>query len=365
MTLDRLNVTLPLLLSASLLAGCDETSVAWEQTRPRPVKTVTVTAEPQKIGSLPGIVEARVETDMAFRTLGRIVSRRVEVGDLVSKGQVIAEIDPLSLQLAVRSAQADLRDAQAQLDNAAITERRKRTLANSNAASVADYDLAEQHLKSAEADVARTTASLAKAREQLGYSELRAEFDGVVTATSAETGQTVAAGQMVLRLARPELRDVVVDLPEALLSSGSIGDNLNVALQLDPRQETLGKVREIAPQAEPSTRTYRVKLAIDQAPEIFRLGAVVTVNAMAGERKGSIPLPISAISNRDGADRVWVVDRTTGTVKLRPVELGTRAAGAGFVRVVSGLQEGDEVVVAGVNELADGQKVKGEQEPRS
>ncbi|MDQ0564481.1 RND family efflux transporter MFP subunit, partial [Rhizobium mesoamericanum] len=349
---NRLYATLPLLLSISLLASCDDSPVAGEQVKPRPVKTVTATAEPQKIGSLPGVVQARVETDMAFRTLGRIISRRVEVGDLVTKGEVVAEIDPLSLQLAVRSAEADLRDAQAQLDNAAVTEKRKRTLANTNAASVADYDLAEQQLKSAEADVARTTASLAKAREQLGYSELRAEFDGVVTATSAETGQTVAAGQTVLRLARPELRDVVVDVPEALLSSGSVGDSFNVALQLDPRQETFGKVREIAPQAEPSTRTYRVKLAIDQAPEIFRLGAVVTVNAMAKGAKGSIPLPIAAVSNKDGADRVWVVDRSTGTVKLRPVELEARAAGARFVRVLSGLQEGDEVVVAGVNELA-------------
>ncbi|WP_429819572.1 efflux RND transporter periplasmic adaptor subunit [Ensifer sp. B1-9] len=365
MTVNRLYATLPLLLSISFLAGCDESSVAGEQVNPRPVKTVTATAEPEKIGSLPGVVQARVETDMAFRTLGRLVARRVEVGDLVSKGEVVAEIDPLSLQLAVRSAEADLRNAQAQLDNAAITERRKRALANTNAASVADYDLAEQQLKSAEANVAKTTASLAKAREQLGYSELRAEFDGVVTATSAEAGQTVAAGQTVLRLARPELRDVVLDVPEALLSSGRVGDNFNVALQLDSRQETLGKVREIAPQAEPSTRTYRVKLAIDQAPEIFRLGAVVTVNAMAGETNGSIPLPISAISNKDGADCVWVVDRSTGTVKFRPVELGARAAGARFVRVLSGLREGDEVVVAGVNELADGQKVKDEQEPRS
>ncbi|WP_434732703.1 efflux RND transporter periplasmic adaptor subunit [Rhizobium sp. YTUHZ044] len=365
MTVNPFYATLPLLLSISLLAGCDESSVAREQVKPRPVKTVTATAEPEKIGSLPGIVQARVEADMAFRTLGRIIARRVEVGDLVSKGEVVAEIDPLSLQLAVRSAEADLRDAQAQLDNAAVTERRKRALANTNAASVADYDLAEQQFKSAEANVARTTASLAKAREQLGYSELRAEFDGVVTATSAETGQTVAAGQTVLRLARPDLRDVVIDVPEALLSSGKVADEFRVSLQLDARQETSGKVREIAPQAEPSTRTYRVKLAIDQAPEVFRLGAVVTVNAMAKAAKGSIRLPISAISDKDGADHVWVVDGSTGTVKSTPVELEPPKADASFVRVLSGLREGDEIVVAGVNELVDGQKVKREQEPRS
>jgi RND family efflux transporter MFP subunit len=365
MIVNRLYLTAPLLLSISILAGCDDSTIAGEQAPPRPVKTVTATAQPRTIGSLPGIVQARVETDMAFRTMGRIVARRVEVGDLVSKGEVIAMIDPLSLQLAVRRAEADLRDAQAQLDNAVVTEKRKRRLARTNASSVADHDVAEQQLKSAQADVARTTASLAKAREQLGYAELRAEFDGVVTATFAETGQTVSAGQPVLRLARTELRDVVVDVPEALMSAEGAGESFSVALQLDSRQLTWGKVREIAPEAEPDTRTYRVKLAIDDAPEIFRLGAVVTVDAIAGGTKGSISLPTSAISHKDGADRVWVVDRVTGTVKLRPVNLGSRDAGARFVGVISGLREGDEVVVAGVNELVEGQKVKDAQEPRS
>lgn len=364
MTLNRAYTSFPLLLSILLLAGCEQSSVAGEEVAPRPVETVVVTAQPKEIHGLPGVVHARIETDLAFRTLGRIISRKVDVGDLVSKDEVVAEIDPLSHQLAVRSAEADLRDAQAQLTNAATTEKRKRTLSNANAASVASHELAEQQLKSAEANVAKATASLAKAQEQLGYSELRAEFDGVVTATFAEMGQTVSAGRPVLRLARLEQRDVVVDVPEALLSSGRMGDSFDVALQLDPSQETVGKVREIAPQADPSTRTYRVKLAIDQAPEIFRLGAVVTVKPLAEGKKGSFTLPISAICDKDGAAHVWVVDRSTGAVKLRPVQLDKRAD-TRSVRVLSGLREGEEVVIAGVNELADGQKVKRELEPRS
>ncbi|MDI7862617.1 efflux RND transporter periplasmic adaptor subunit [Rhizobiaceae bacterium n13] len=364
MTLSRLRATLPLLLSISLLAGCDEGSVAGEEASPRPVKTVTATAEPLKTGSLPGVVQARIETDLAFRTLGRIVSRKVEVGDLVSRGEVVAEIDPLSLQLAVRSAEADLRDAQAEFDNAALTEKRKRTLTNVNAASIADYDLAEQQLKSAKANVAKATASLAKAQEQLGYAELRAEFDGVVTATFAEMGQTVSAGQPVLKLARLEQRDVVVDVPEALLSLVRLDESFEASLQLDRKLRTLGTVREIAPQADPNTRTYRVKLAIDRAPEVFRLGAVVTVNPIAEAKQGSIPLPIAAIGDMGGAEHVWVVDQLTGTVTSRPVQLDTPAPGARSVRIRSGLREGEQVVVAGVNELADGQKVKLEQEPR-
>jgi RND family efflux transporter MFP subunit len=362
MTLNRWYSSIPLFLSITLLVGCEQNSIAGEDMPPRPVKSVAATAEQEQTASLPGVVRARVETDLAFRTLGRIVSRKVDVGDLVLKGDVVAEIDPLSLRLAVRSAEADLRDAQAQFENAALTERRKRTLARISAGSIADRDLAEQQLKSAKANVAKATSSLAKAHEQLGYAELRAEFDGVVTATFGEMGQTVAAGQPVLGLARLENRDVVVDVPEAQFRSVRLNDRFSIALQLDPTLRTSGIVREIAPQADPNTRTHRLKIAVDQAPEVFRLGAVVTATPVADGKRRAIALPIAAIADRDGAEHVWVVDHSTGTVTSRPVQLEAPAAGARSVRIRSGLREGEEVVVAGVNELADGQKVKLEQE---
>ncbi|MGM4879125.1 efflux RND transporter periplasmic adaptor subunit [Rhizobium sp. 62_C5_N11_2] len=364
MTLNRIYTSLPLLLSVSLLAGCDQSSVAGEETAPRPVKVVMAAAEQDKIVSLPGVVRARIETDLAFRTLGRMVSRKVDVGDLVHKGDVLAEIDPLTLQLAVTSAEAEFHNAQAQFENAATTETRKRRLVQSNAASIADHDLADQQLKSATANVAKATASLAKAREQLGYAELRAEFDGVVTATSAEMGQTVSAGQPVLKLARLEQRDVVVDMPETQFSRIRLDDRFNVALQLDGRIQATGVVREIAPQADPNTRTYRLKIGIDQAPDIFRLGAVVTATPLVGERKQAITLPLSAIRHEGGTSQVWVVDRSTATVAPRAVELEGPASAPRSVLVQAGLREGEEIVIAGVDELTDGQKVQLGQEPR-
>lgn len=362
MILSHLYTTLPLFLSISLLVGCEQSSIAGEEASPRPVKSVATQGEREVVESLPGIVRARIETDLAFRTLGRIVSRKVDVGDLVQKGDVVAEIDPLSLRLAVRSADANLRDAKAQLENAVLTEGRKRTLAHKSASSIADHELAEQQLKSAEANVAKETASLAKAHEQLGYAELRAEFDGVVTATYAETGQTVSTGQPVLKLARLEQRDVVVDVPDAQFRSVRLNDKFSIALQLDRTAQIVGVVREIAPQADPNTRTHRLKVAIDQAPEVFRLGAVVTATPLVEGRKRAVALPGSAISDRGGAIHVWVVDQSTGTVSPRPVQLDIQASGSRWVRVLSGLQEGEEVVVAGVNELVEGQKVKRVQE---
>lgn len=365
MTLNRVLCTsLPLLLSVSLLAGCDQNSVAGEQAAPRPVKVVIAAAEQDKVASSTGVVRARIETDMAFRTLGRMMSRKVDVGDLVHRGDVLAEIDPLALQLAVRSAEAELRSAQAQSANAATNETRKRRLIQSKAVSIADHDLAEQQLKSATANAVKATASLAKAHEQLGYSELRAEFDGVVTATAAEMGQTVSTGQPILKLARLEQRDVIVDVAEAQFSTVRLEDRFNVALQLDSRIQAIGVVREIAPQADPNTRTYRLKIAIDQSLDIFRLGAVVTATPLVEERNEPIALPVSAIRSEGGASQVWVLDRSTAKVSLRSVEIDASTSDARSVVVQSGLSEGEEIVIAGVDELTDGQKVKLEQELR-
>jgi RND family efflux transporter MFP subunit len=319
----------------------------------------------QSLGlSFPGIVQARIETDLAFRTLGRVISRKVDVGGLVHKDDVVTEIDPLALQLAVTSAEAELRNAQAQLENAAITEKRRRMLASTRAGTVADLDLAEQGLKSAQASVAKAQASLDKAREQLGYTRLKAEFDGVVTATSAEIGQIVTAGQAVLKVAHLGERDLVVDVPEAQLSSLHMGTRFSVALQLDNTLQTSGVLREIGPEADANTRTHRLKIALDKAPEVFRLNSIVTATAVGDDQSRSeIVLPMSAVLQKDGADHVWVIDPATQMIAVRPVQLAPQHAGASHVRVLTGLREGEEVAVAGVHELGEGQKVRFEREP--
>lgn len=364
MIINLSNTPVPILVAIALLSGCDQNSNSEQVTHPRPVKTVTASAQSEQAASLPGMVQARIETDLAFRTLGRIVSRNVEIGDLVRKGDILAEIDPLALRLAVRSAKADLRDAQANLENARLVDKRMRILARGNAASTADKDLAEQQLRSAKANVAKATAGLAKAHEQLGYAKLQAEFDGVVTATFGETGQTVSSGFPILRVARPEQRDVVIDVPEAQLRSMRLGARLSVALQLDPALKTTGVVREISPQADATTRTHRLKIAVDLAPEVFRLGALVTAIPLSRDNSPAIPLPASAVKHEDGTSRVWVFNSSTGTIASRAVELDRATTQLETVRVTVGLREGEEVVVAGVNELADGQIVKIEQEQR-
>lgn len=331
---------------------------------PRPVIWMAATAEHTENMSFAGMVQPRVETELAFRTLGRVIARKIEAGDVVRKGDVLAEIDPLALQLAVTSAQADLRNARAQLENAKVNERRKRVLASANSASMADLELAEQGLKSAQANTTKAEANLAKAREQLGYAQLKAEFDGVITSTSVEVGQTATAGQAVLKLARLDRRDVVIDVSEGQLSQIRSASRIDVALQLDGRLRTSGSIREIAPQADAETRTYRLKIAVDGSPEVFRFGSVVTATFASSKQNSAIILPRSAIAFEDGAARVWVIDADTLTVSRRSIRLDTAGINDSHIGVKTGLKVGERVVVAGVNELEEGQKTRLGQEMR-
>ena len=364
MTRYRPHLSFSLVAALALLAGCDQDAGAGEPAKPRPIKSIAASVAQAETVHFPGIVQARVETDLAFRTLGRVVARKVNVGDLVRAGDPVAEIDPLALKFAVSSTEADLRNAEAQFENALLTENRKRRLSTTSAASIADLDLAEQALKSAWASVGQANASLDKAREQLGYAVLKAEFDGVVTATSVEVGQTVTAGQAVLRLARLDRRDVVVDVPEAQLRSLRLGDRFDIALQLDNTLRAFGLLREIGPQADAGTRMHRLKIAIDQAPEVFRLGSVVTAAPPEVQQSRPFAVPATAVVKKDGSDHVWVVDPATKTVSLRSVRLDNSPIGVRSVRVLSGLANGEEVVVAGVNQLAEGQTVRIKQEQR-
>ena len=267
----RFHYSLSVLAAVALLAGCDQDAGSSELAGPRSVKSAAASAAQAQTVRFPGVVQAGVQTDLAFRTLGRVVSRKASVGDLVRAGDIVAEIDPLALELAVRSAEADLRSAEAQRGNALLTQERKQRLAATSAASAADLDLAEQELESAQANVAKANASLDKAREQLGYAKLKAEFDGVVAATPVEVGQTATAGQPVLTIARLDQRDVIVDVPEEYLRSAR--DSLASASEWDAvALETLlrGLVDELEVKPKQVYQPIRVALTgTTVSPGIF------------------------------------------------------------------------------------------------
>ncbi|MEI7209400.1 efflux RND transporter periplasmic adaptor subunit [Pectobacterium carotovorum] len=342
------------------LSACDQHS---EKGVPlRQVVWCTAMAPPEVISVFAGTIQSSVETELAFRTLGRVISRKVDVGDIVRKGDVLAEIDALSLKQSVINAEAQLLSSQAILRNAVLTEKRKRVLSTTFAISAAEYDLAEQALKAAQADVEKSQANLDKAREQLGYTTLNAEFDGVITSTLAEIGQTVGAGQTVLKLSRLDQRDAVIDVPGLLLPTFITGEHFSVSLQLDDTISTTGIIREVGPEADSSTRTHRVKISIDNAPEIFRIGALVKVSAdsLDPEENTVVVLPVKALfqnSDKGGQARVWVIDPDKNTVSLRSIMTESYSANAAYIRVLQGVRVGEKVVASGVDNLSEGQKI--------
>jgi RND family efflux transporter MFP subunit len=352
----RALVTAGVLASAVLVAGCQQETKAPDPVRP----ALSMLVEPNAAAGATalGVIEPRYKTDLGFRVLGRLTSRPVYVGDLVNEGQIVGAIDPTALELAVRSARAQLAKAEAQLATAKATEQRQRTLITTDATTRQTLDNAEQARAGAEAAVAQEQASLTKAIEQLGYAQIKAEFGGVVTAVGAEVGQVVSPGQSVVTIARPNIREAVVDIGEDFPVPLQVGLPFTVGLQLLPAVQVEGRIREIAPQADPITRLRRVRIALDNPPESFRLGAIVT--AKLGTDQGrALRLPASAVLTRDGADYVWVVDQGASTVSLRKIEVVSDQSG---LRVNAGLAPGTRVVTAGIHSLAPGQRVRIEQD---
>ncbi|TIT06043.1 MAG: efflux RND transporter periplasmic adaptor subunit [Mesorhizobium sp.] len=351
--MNRLRHVAPLLVLAAL-AACSRS----EEKPPeviRPVLSVVIEPKTVETFGFAGSVEPQYSADLAFRLLGRVVSRDVKVGDLVTKGTTIAALDPTALELAVQASKADLSNAQAQFINAAASEDRQRQLLASANTSQATFDAAKQARQAAEAGVERANAALAKSQEQLGYARLFSDFDGVVTATGAEVGQTVSAGQTVVTVARSDPREAVVDIPDQLTGDLTVDMPFEVVLQSLPTIKTQARLREIAPQSEGTTRTRRVKLTLVDPPTAFRLGSTITATRMT-KVDPTIELPISALLEKDGSEKVWIVDPQSSSVSAREIKVASKSGGS--FTVAGGLEAGMRVVTAGVHSLAEGQKVK-------
>lgn len=346
------------LACALALAGCQQEAKAPEPARP--VQSMLLQADHSAGAVAVGVIEPRYKTNLGFRVLGRLTSRPVYVGDLVNEGQTIGTIDSTALELAVRAAKGQLAKAEAQFATVQATEQRQRMLITTDATTKQTLDNAEQARAGGEATVAREQANLTKAMEQLGYSKIKADFAGVVTAVGAEVGQVVSPGQTVVTIARPDVREAVVDIGEDFPLPLEIGLPFKVTLQLLPAVQVQGAVREIAPQADPVTRLRRVRIALDNPPDSFRLGATVTAKLDRAQSR-ALHVPASALLAKEGANFVWVVDETANTASLQKVDVVAEPAG---LRVVSGLASGARVVTAGIHSLKQGQQVRIEQDQK-
>jgi membrane fusion protein, multidrug efflux system len=341
-------------LIAATLTSCDKE--APPSPAARPVRTVTIERSTEgETLSLTGQVRAKDEVNLAFRLEGRIVERLVNVGDRVTAGQVVAKLDPQDQQNNLRSAQASLVAAEAQQTLARLTFGRQQQLLKDGWTTRARFDEAQQALKTDDAQVESARAQLRNAQDQLSYTLLLADATGAITAVGAESGEVVHAGQMVVQLAHAGARDAVFDISEQIIRTGPREPVVEIALVDDPQVTATGRVREVAPQADSATRTFRVKVAIINPPEAMRLGSTVTGRIKLSALPG-VEVPASALTATSGHPAVWVVDPQGETVSLREVDV--LRYDPSTVVISQGLATGDLVVTAGVQTLRPGQKVR-------
>jgi RND family efflux transporter MFP subunit len=343
-----------LLIIVLALAACKPESASVEV---RPVRTVVVDPKPilddrQAVGE----VKPRYESDLSFRVDGKLVSRRVDVGAAVKEGDTLATLDVQDYQNKLHSAEADVAAAEAAFVEAQSTEDRLGKLVKNGWTPKANYETALHNLRAAEAKHASAKANLALTRDQLNYTELRAEFDGVITAVGAEAGQNVSSGQMVFKLARLTDKDGAFNIAEtALLDHRNEGAEVIVWPLSNPQLTIEGVVREISPVADATTRTYTVKVTLKNPPPTIRFGM-----SIGGRWKGSpalvVSLPLSVVFEKNGSPAVWVFDQQSGSAMLRPVTVARYEADT--VLIAGGLAKGDIVVTAGINTLREGQKVR-------
>ncbi|TGQ05438.1 efflux RND transporter periplasmic adaptor subunit [Mesorhizobium sp. M2E.F.Ca.ET.219.01.1.1] len=322
----------------------------------RPVRTVVASASTEgEPVSLTGHVRARTEENLAFRIDGRMISRKASVGQVVQLGDVVAEIDPQPQQDGLHAAQAQNEAAQAAVHEASNTLQRQKALLGQGWTTRAQFDAAERAYLSAKAEVDSTAAVLHTAQDQFSYTKLVADSSGAVIGTGAEAGEVVKAGQTIVTVAHGDGADAVFDVPASLMRQVAPDAPIDVALTDDPSVRAVGQVREVAPQADPVTRSYRVKVGLSAWPKAMRLGATVTGQTHMQVASG-IELPATALTTAEDRPAVWIVDGKTQQVSLRTVDLLRQDSS--HIVVSRGVESGEIVVTAGVHALRPGQNVR-------
>ena len=345
-----------LLIVTALLLGACGPEVEALSPQARPVRTVAVERGQSGVTkTLTGRIESQDEVALGFRIAGRIAQNDLKLGDRVKPGQLLARLESQNEMNVLRTAQANLAAAQGQLTQARNHFERMDALLQDGWTTSARFDEATSALQSAQSRVDDAEAQLKTAHDLVSFTELKADAAGVVTATGPAAGEVVQAAQPIVRLARQDGRDAVFDVPAQLIRSAPPDPEITVALTDDPAVSAIGRVREVAPQADPVTRTFVVKVGLTDPPAAMRLGATVTGHIQL-DATSAIEIPASALTRFNGQPAVWIVDPSSLTVSMRNVDVLRYEPTT--VAVSHGLDSGEIVVTAGVQALHPGQKIR-------
>jgi len=344
-----------ILIAPALLGACQrETETAAPVARP--VRTMTV--EKSEAGTqlvFTGRIEAEDEVSLSFRIGGRLIENKGKLGDRVQPGQVVARLESQNEMNGLRQAQAALAAAQGQLVQARNQFERQQTLFGQGWTTNVNFDQAKQAYQTAQSQVDSAEAQVKIAHDLVGFTELKADAPGVLTAIGPAAGEVVQPGQSIVRLARKDGRDAVFDIPAQTIRTAPSNPEIAVSLADDPSVTARGRVREVAPQANPATRTFEVKVGLTDPPPAMRLGATVT-GRLETEALPIIEIPATALTRSNEQPAVWIVDPSKNTVSLRNVDV--LRFDQAQVAVSQGLDTGEIVVTAGVQALHPGQTIR-------
>ena len=300
-----------------------------------------------------GVVSARVQSDLGFRVPGKVVERLVDTGQSVRAGELLMRLDAGDLDLALAARENAEASAKAVAVQAAADELRYRTLIAKGLSTRQKYEQAKAALDSATAQLAAAEAQAGIARNERSYSSLLADADGTVVETAAETGQVVAAGQTVVKLAHAGPREAAVNLPEALRPA--IGSTARARLYGSSDASSPAVLRQLSDAADLASRTFEARYHLDGDAARAPLGATVTVSIKTDAANADTELPLGAIFDDGKAPGVWIFDPLSSAVTFRAVQIRRLAAESA---VVGGVEAGERVVALGAHLLNEGDRVR-------
>jgi len=351
-------------LTAAIIGVCVIGGVIWkEHNRHQVVVEDIPIVRTAVIGTMPntqdytysGEVRGRYESQLAFQVSGKIIKRNVQLGSTVNSGDVLMQIDAKDVAQTLNNYAAQVDSAESRLQLAESDLKRYRELLTSGAISQSQYDQYVNAYKVAAAGVRQAQAQYTQGSNQLDYTLLKADKPGVVSNISAEMGQVVSAGQTIVTVVQDGEREVEISIPENRIEELRNTTQLKVAFWALSNLTVDGRVREIAPMADQTTRTFKVRVSLVNLPPEIKLGMTAAVTVVGSNVQQTVNIPLAAIYQEAGnTPAVWVVKDDVLT--LRPITVGS--FGNGTIQVLSGLQQGDLIVTAGVHKLKEGQKVK-------
>lgn len=339
----------------SLTANASRVSANEPVVRPARVLEIAYAKQAQSL-VLAGTVVPRIESTLGFRVAGKLVQRAVDVGASVKPGDLIAQLDPSDYRLAVDNARAALASAEADYTRARADHDRYLALRGGAAFTQQTLDQRQSLSATAQARVDQARSQLSSAENNLAYADLRADVAGIVTAVQAEVGQVLPQGQGVVRVARMDELEILVGVPEHRLKVVRESAAAGFELWSDPGKRHAAKLRELSPSADPTSRTYPARFSIVDPPEFIGLGMTATLSFERPDATPVAEVPLAAIFQQGTRPAVWVVDKESGAVALRPVIIARWRNDT--AAIASGVKDGELIATAGVHKLEAGQKVK-------